>query len=363
MPFAQSRINAAASTGGTHATHRHNSTITVMPPKSILFSAEQCLPKSGPGYEYQIAEQMNRYWDYFEPYADTSFVRKGRDSMADLLKFSDPGPERSSAFDALHRQWWEMFVGCLMLESGIALVPRCDWKKEWGTAGPDLQAKLGDKTVWVECISPDAGNSKDAVPEPEIPVWNATAVDEHKPVSQHLPSREIMLRFTGAIRDKRKQYASHRSSGIIGPNDAYVIAVNGRCVSPLITIGERGLIPSIAKVVFGLGDISITYNPNVKSSTEQRVNRQTALQRSNGAPVSTNIFADGSAAEVSGVLYSSIDSANVGSNPHAEFLYVANPTAANPLPARWIPQIRVCTMFTSADGTSVLECEPPDVTG
>jgi hypothetical protein len=326
-----------------------------------LFSQEQCAPTSGPGREHQIAVQMNRYWVHFAPYADASFVKNSQDAMAALCKFSEPGPERSHAFDALHSQWWEMFVGSLMIESGITLVPRRDWKSEWGTAGPDFQAKHDGKTIWVECIAPGPGCGNDAVPVPNIPLWDAESVDDKDSTSQDPPSREMMLRLTGAIHDKRNQYTKHCQAGIIVQPDAYVIAVSLRCVSPLVCLEEDKIPPLPAQAVFGLGDLQSTYDLATQSWTTPRLTRKTSIRKSTGARINTNIFADGSAKEVSGVLYSSIDSANVGTNPRAKVLYMANHTAANPLPRRWIREIRTCGVTTNSDGALVFDHESPDI--
>jgi len=113
------------------------------------------------------------------------------------------------AIKDLHAKSWEMYLGCLFLDSGFNLLKKT--KKE----GPDLHLLWNNRSIWIEATAPGSGTGDNTVPE-------------YRPnEASAQPEDQIILRLTSAIQDKFKQYKSHRSKDIIKPDDFYVIAING----------------------------------------------------------------------------------------------------------------------------------------
>src|SRR5690606_24157453 len=97
-----------------------------------------------------VASQMRAMWERFHPYSDGDFVEKVRQIVLELHDHPKPSEVWSKAYYPFHSCYWEMYVGCALLEQGIKLVPRARWDKKWGKAGPDLMAEVEGRRVWVE---------------------------------------------------------------------------------------------------------------------------------------------------------------------------------------------------------------------
>ena len=88
--------------------------------------------------------------------------------------------------------------------------------------GPDFLVIDGNQKIWVEVICPEPIN----IPED----WLSSG-----PNGSSLPHREILLRWTSAIKAKAEAllgsadgvHKGYMESGIVSSSDAYVIAVNG----------------------------------------------------------------------------------------------------------------------------------------
>lgn len=270
-----------------------------------------------------VASHVRAMWEWFHPYADADFVRKVRQGVQGLHDHATPGAARSDAYYLFHRCYWEMYVGCALLEQGITLVPRAQWDKAWGGAGPDLMAEVDGRRVWVECVAPGPGKGVDAVPE---------LGDEQV---NYVPVQQINLRLLSVFKDKREKYAGYVKRGIVRPEDGYVVAINAHGV-PLAFLSDDP--PWIARTLYGLGHHAVTYNLTTKEWSEAFLTLQPSISKQNKEVVDANLFGNGKAAEVSGVIYSAVDAWNPASSPARGILFVHNLTAKVPLPNRWLPR-------------------------
>ncbi len=279
---------------------------------------------------FNVLAPMLRMWQSFWPYADGDFVTKIGLAVGKLHTHGTPGPERECACAKFQQVWWEMFVGCALLDRDITLVPRAGWdKSRTKSTGPDLLAIVNGHRVWIECHTPGTGDKtkEDHVPEvTDAPV-------------QQVPVDQIKLRLTNAIRTKRCQWASPAWASIVKPTDGFVIAINSRCVSPLGILDRDA--SWIASVVYGLGALVVPFDLSTNTWGEPVIAAQPTIpKKKNAEPVPAARFVTGTAPEVSGLLYSRADAWNLKREPFSDLVYLPNPTATVRLPAPW-PQDRL----------------------
>jgi len=110
----------------------------------------------------------------------------------------------------------EALVASHLMKAGLNLEPTHG-------AGPDFLIVENGRKIWIEVTCPQAAG----VPS----YWGEINVNE----VVDFPHKEILLRWTAAIKEKSEKLIGSRSGsvngyiekGIVGPEDAYVIAVNG----------------------------------------------------------------------------------------------------------------------------------------
>jgi len=134
-------------------------------------------------------EWLHPMWEEFD--------RRGLADRAFLAEF---------ARRPLHR-WWEMHLGCALLASGVDL--RRDEE------APDFWAPLDGRRVWYEAKVVEEGVTAAAVPDI---IYDLRARD--------VPIDQVRLRIRQAVLEKRKKRDAHVRSGVIGPDDSYVLALN-----------------------------------------------------------------------------------------------------------------------------------------
>lgn len=94
--------------------------------------------------------------------------------------------------------------------------------------------------------------------------------------------------------------------------------------------------PWIARALYGLGNLAVTFNRNTKQWSSTFITPQPTVLKKAGTLIDANLFGSGKAAEVSGVIYSPADAWNLKADPHRSVTYVHNRTATVQLPARWL---------------------------
>jgi hypothetical protein len=272
-----------------------------------------------------VASHLRLMWKHFHRYADTDFVSKLRRGVRGLRENQTPGAPRSEAYYLFHRCYWEMHVGCALLEQEVKLVPRAQWHKSWKGAGPDLWAIVDGRNVWIECVAPGAGTGVDAVPELE---------DDDDREAQDVPVAQINLRLLAVLKDKREKFKGYIQKGIVKSGDAVVVAINSHGV-PMAFLSVEP--PWIAKSLYGLGHQAVDISSKTMEVTDTYLTRQPSITKQNEEAIDADLFGSGRAAEVSGAIYSSVDAWNPVSSPSRGVLFVHNRTASVPLPNRWLP--------------------------
>lgn len=125
--------------------------------------------------------------------------------------------------------------------------------KKSGQNAPDLCIDCNGRRLWIEAVV--------ATPKGLPGEWLAPVLPgEFSAFS--FPHEEILLRYTSALADKKRQLDKRCAKGIVSVDDAYVIAVNG-CMLSRVSWGESHGIsgwPFIVEAAFPIGPITIPFN-------------------------------------------------------------------------------------------------------
>lgn len=250
--------------------------------------------RDDPRYQ-DLKKYIEKLWTKFHPFADNSF-------QADIAW-------------QFHPHFWEMYLGCALLELGFDLTPR-ETKD-----GPDLKAKFRGKTVWVEATAPDKGSGDDAVPEPIID--QITEVPEEK----------VLLRFTNSVYEKKIKLQEYILKGIVKPDEIYIVAINGFLVP---YSSPRDEIHSIVKAVLPIGKESITFNLDTFEFINSSYQYRSEIEKHSGSQVPTTAFQNRDFAGISGIIYSNAELWNLPYSFGSDFLFVHNPLATNKIDHGWL---------------------------
>jgi type I restriction enzyme S subunit len=143
-------------------------------------------------------------------------------------------------------------------------------------------------------------------------------------------SRAFDTSPTAAIKEKVWKLTSYMQAGIVGPLDAYVIAVNGCQLGALpLSNGISGL-PYAIEAVFPVGPKALKIDRDTGKRVGQPfVTERFAIINANGANVATTPFVDPAYAGVSAIIGCSLDRS---SEPKLPLDVVHNPFARNRIP-------------------------------
>ncbi len=120
--------------------------------------------------EQQLRAMLQEMWARYEPYADPDF-RQGFARDVDGC-------------------FWEMYLGCTLLEAGRTLLPVIDRQRDGGQ--PDLCVLEDGRRIWIEAITPDEG-----APGPDQ-IVRPVPINEGGGLAA-APIRQAQLRTSGAF--------------------------------------------------------------------------------------------------------------------------------------------------------------------
>ncbi len=210
-----------------------------------------------------------------------------------------------------HQCFWEMYLAAALLNMGLPLVPRSARKQP--RAGPDLQ--IGSN-VWVEATAVTGGSGPDAIVPPPINVASS------------VPDEQMKLRLIFGVDEKRKKFERYRQNGLVGCDDACIVALNAALVQPVHFEWHP---PRIVRALMEFGSPVLVLNRSNGQVVERTNHYQASVVKMSGSSVSQAMFHDGTCGAVSACLYSV---AGILSDEHplgCDFHMVHNPTAAVPL--------------------------------
>lgn len=234
-------------------------------------------------------------------------------------KLADPH-FREDARNHFHQRFWEMYLAVALLEHGFDL-------QRHGNEGPEFYAVVGNSRIWFEATAPGPGEGPDQVPQ--LRSGEATEV----------PTEKILLRFTQALDEKRRKYATALRKGIISSKDNYVLAINSRGIRHA-PYGNS--MPYFVQAFLPIGPLAVSIDVKTLKIKDSFYQYRPGVSKLSGQIISTRTFLDKDAAFCSAVLHSAVDCANYPNQSGDEFSILHNPNALRPLDAsvfNWCEQL------------------------
>lgn len=251
--------------------------------------------------EQQLRALMQEMWQRYEPYADPDF--------------------RHGFARDVDGRFWEMYLGCTLLDAGRTLLPVVERQREGGQ--PDLCVLEDGRRIWIEAITPDEGApGPDQIVRP-VPINEGGGLVA-------APIRQAQLRTSGAFWTKAQKIGRYIEQGVIAPEDTRIIAISASRFG--VYVAEQPL-PLIMTTLFPIGDAFITIDRATGDVLEEGFHPAPLIQREHN-PIPRTAFLDERFADISGVIWSRIGLGNL-SRQIRPITYVHNPLAQVPLPTNW----------------------------
>lgn len=251
--------------------------------------------------EQQLRAMLQEMWSRYEPYADSDF--------------------RHGFARDVDGRFWEMYLGCSLLEAGRTLLPVAERQRDGGQ--PDLCVLEAGRRIWIEAITPDEG-----APGPDQIVRPIPINEGGDLVAA--PIRQAQLRTSGAFWTKAQKIGRYIEQGVIAPEDPRIIAISASRFG--VFVAEQPL-PLVMTTLFPIGDAYVTINRMTGDVLEEGFHAAPFIQRERN-PIPRTAFLDERFADISGVIWSRIGIGNL-SRQVRPITYVHNPLAQTPLPLNW----------------------------
>jgi len=201
-------------------------------------------------------------------------------------------------------------------------------------AGPDFLVMNGTRRVWIEVICPG--------PSVLPTEWLNPNYEE----AITFPHEEILLRWTAAIKTKAESLIGtadgrtpgYLATGVVQPEDAYVIAVNGCQLrsGPSSALFGISQFPVAAEAVFPIGPYQLRLDrKNLQVMGEGHQHRPHVINR-NGAPVPALTFLDFRFNPISAIWAVDFNGGACFGNSEPSAV-VHNPNALNQVPIGFLP--------------------------
>lgn len=228
-------------------------------------------------------------WKVYRPYAENNFL--------------------TAVKKEFHNRTWEMYFGCVLIKNGIKIQDKGGKQQ-----GPDFILTSG---VYAECVVCTPGEN----------VKPRVYSTRGKTVVNDVPTKEIQLRITNAIDNKRDQYRNWERNNWIDKKVPYILVIN-------TYVGwSDGAIPNIVSVLQGLGDLTLHFQRDgIKTQlTSAGYSEEPFLKKPSGREVGKKIFEDKDYSFISAVVFSMTDVLNHPENLGDDLNILLNPNAQNPL--------------------------------
>ncbi len=280
--------------------------------------------------ERTIRDALEALWDHYEPYSDTDF--------------------RQNFARQPDARFWEMYLTVQLLEAGKNVCPRSELRAADRDTGPDIRIVEGDYTIWIEARTPEPGEpaNPDHVPE-IIPINEGGG-------AQPSPRRQVELRITGALIDKRDAFERYRRQGIIAENDICVVAVSG---ANFFAQSATAGLPLAVTAVYPFGDEYVTINRETLDVVDSGYHYSENIDRSDATPIPRYAFLDEHFSRVSGLVWSRRTIGNFFFQPH-DFIFVHNFAAEPEFPRGWLEWAEEDVIDEAGDQLELTRLYPRD---
>ena len=193
--------------------------------------------------------------------------------------------------------------------------------------GPDFLVMDGERRVWIEVVCPEAMRVPDDWLRPE-------------PNHVHtLPDRELLLRWTAAIKQKANALLGaddgtpgYLAKAVVDVGDAYVIAVNACRLrsGPFPSLFGISGFPFAAQAVFPIGPRQLTLNADTLDVVGSGHQYRPSIATDGGKPVETVTFLNPRYAPVSAIWALDLDGGSAIGNSEPSAV-IHNPMANVPV--------------------------------
>lgn len=278
--------------------------------------------------EQQLHELLQQMWIRYEPYADPDF-RHGFARDVDA-------------------RFWEMYLGCTLLDAGHTLLPVSDRRREGGQ--PDLCVLENERRTWIEAIAPGLGEPGPDRIVPPVPLNEGVELFA-------IPMREAQLRTSGAFWTKAQKIGSYLKAGVIAPEDRRIIAISGSRFGVYIPDAP---LPLIMTTLFPISDPFIVIDRETEEVIEEGFHPAPAIPRAAG-DIPRTAFLDARFADISGVIWSQV-AIGALSRDARPVTFVHNPLAQAAAPEKWVPWDREFVLTPNGEawtGRDILKAAEP----
>lgn len=256
--------------------------------------------------EFELKEALEALWQRYEPYADAHFIQQfAREPYA---------------------RFWEMYLTIQLLDEGKNVCPRSELPARIRNWGPDIRIGEEERTIWIEAITPEPGElaNVDRVPE-IVPISEGGG-------AQTAPRRQVELRITSALLEKRNAFQQYRERGLVAAHDLCVVAISG---SRFFAQSVATDLPRVVTAVYPLGDRFATFDRETLEVVDSGYRHSEHINRSSAEPIPRYAFLDDHFSDISGLIWSRRTIGNFVRRGH-DFVFVHNVTARDPFPTGWI---------------------------
>lgn len=254
-------------------------------------------------------------------HACESFVASGRADPKFLIELSSPEEQK----------FWASISEALVYQ--LLYTHSFGNRKNLGR-GPDFLIQNGSQRIWIEVTCPEPTD----LPEN----WKEVAWGEASSVPHDL----VLLRWTSAIKSKanaligdtERGKAGYLQTGIVGPNDAYVIAVNACRLrhGPFPGILGISQFPYAAEATLPIGPYALQIDSKSLQVVDRGHQYRPFLLNKNNSEVSTKLFFNPQYKGISAIWALDLNGSSAIGNPEPIAL-VHNPNAASPVPIAFLP--------------------------
>ena len=200
--------------------------------------------------------------------------------------------------------------------------------------GPDFLVMASTRKVWIEVVCPE--------PVHVSADWLSPRSGE----AVSFPHEEILLRWTSAIKAKAEvligspdgKREGYLKSGLVAPDDAYVIAVNGCQLrsGPFSALFGISQFPFAAEAVFPIGPYQLRINRETLKVVDRGHQHRPFVLNKNGAEVPAHTFLDPRFSPIRAIWAVDLNGGSAIGNSEPTAV-VHNPNAINPLPLGFLP--------------------------
>lgn len=257
--------------------------------------------------EKTIKDELEGLWAQYEPFADARFPEKFA---------QDP-----------NSRFWEMYLTVELMNEGKRLRPRASLERRVREHGPDICIEESDRRIWIESVCPKTGasSSLDSVPD-------LVAISEGG-VATVAPRREVELRISSALYEKKKTFEKYVQQNIVKPEDVCIIAVSG---ANFVEQSSSFGMPVAATTVYPVGPKYAVFSKDGNQIVASGYRESNFIERIGTEPIPRCAFLDNQFSSISGLIWSRRSIGNFCWYDQ-DFVLIHNFAAKNAFSEAWIP--------------------------